>query len=107
MYDADALQAALVYLRTLSYAQLLAMENEVPQRGLALQVPGLGSALDVGKELTQIAHAGLSRLAKTELRFLRPLEEIVESGRNPAAQVRDLWNECGSEPAKFVEKTKH
>jgi glutamate--cysteine ligase len=73
----------------------------VPRLGLKAPLRG-GTVRDVARDVVALAHAGLARRARRDLfgkdesKYLKPLTEIVETGRSAAdrllADYRGPWD---------------
>ncbi len=88
-YDPGALSAAEALTRGWTADDRQRLRDDVPALGLAAEVEGR-SLRAVALDMLAIAHGGLKRRARLngkgedETIFLRPLEAIAESGREPA-----------------------
>jgi len=107
LYDDDACRAATALTAHLSFAERLALRDEVPRLGLAAPVPGTGrptqTVLDLARDLVALARAGLARVAPDEVDGLLPLDEVVATGRAPAERIRDAWRAAAGDGARLVE----
>ncbi|HND30111.1 MAG TPA: glutamate--cysteine ligase, partial [Myxococcota bacterium] len=62
---------------------------EAARHGLAAIFGGF-EATDMARDLVTLARLGLREQGE-ELEYLRPLEELVASGRSPAAALLNAW----------------
>lgn len=92
LYDHSSLDAAWDLVKAWTPAERQALRDLVPK--LALQAPVHGTtALEVARQATTIAHAGLTRRAyrhpggQDETLFLEPVEAIVQQGCTPADEM--------------------
>jgi glutamate--cysteine ligase len=92
LYDHSSLDAAWDLVKAWTPAERQALRDLVPK--LALQTPVHGTtALEVARQATAIAHAGLTRRAyrhpggQDETLFLEPVEAIVQQGCTPADEM--------------------
>lgn len=92
LYDHSSLDAAWDLVKAWTPAERQALRDLVPK--LALQAPVHGTtALEVARQATAIAHAGLTRRAyrhpggQDETLFLEPVEAIVQQGCTPADEM--------------------
>lgn len=102
MYDDTACQAAIDLTASLKFDERLALADLVNKQGLSASVPGGGSVADLAAELVAISADGLSRRDKTELPYLDPIREVVESKRTHATQLLELWESHRGDPAKLI-----
>ncbi|MBD58640.1 MAG: glutamate--cysteine ligase [Citromicrobium sp.] len=97
LYDQTALDAAWDLVKDWSMEEREALRNAVPKEGLAARVPGGGTLQDLGREVLEIARAGLTARGHlntggdNETGFLQTLDEIVESGKSPAQRMLDRY----------------
>jgi glutamate--cysteine ligase len=106
LYDADACLAATALTAHLGLGEREALRQLVPRLGLQAPLPGRGSILEAARELVPLARAGLTRVAPDALPWLAPLDEIVDRGRGPADQIRDVFREVDGDPARFVARVR-
>ena len=92
LYDHSSLDAAWDLVKEWTPAERQGLRDSVPK--LALQAPVHGTTvLQVARQATAIAHAGLTRRAyrnrggQDETLFLEPVETIVEQGCTPADEM--------------------
>jgi glutamate--cysteine ligase len=100
LYDADALGAAWDLVKDWSAEERETLRLAAPKLGLRTPIRGR-SFQDLGKEVVEIASAGLARRRRRnghdddERLFLEDVRDIVASGRTPAetllARLRDEW----------------
>ncbi len=109
LYDKSALDAAWDLVKDWSDEERQGLRDAVPRR--ALDAPfRSGKALDIARECTSIARAGLVSRAKRdgygddETQFLQTIEDIVASGRTPAQRLLESYeNEWGGDIDKLFE----
>jgi len=101
LYDDVALDAAEQLIRDWPAAAIAGLQQRAARHGLAAEVDGR-TLRDVAVETVGIAHHGLARRnirdgdGRDETLFLEELAEIAESGRTPADQLLDRYeNEWG------------
>jgi glutamate--cysteine ligase len=88
-YDPDALRSAEALTQGWTTEDRQKLRDDVPLLGLAAEVRGR-SLRAVALDMVAIAHGGLKRRARLNAKgedetiYLRPLEAIAESGREPA-----------------------
>ena len=88
-YDQAALAAASALIRALSYPQILALREQVPQTGLNTPF-GAGTLRDLAKQVVAIAMDGLkargrvNQKGEDERIYLAPLEAIAAGGPTQA-----------------------
>jgi glutamate--cysteine ligase len=88
-YDPGALQAAEALTQAWTAEDRQKLRDDAPLLGLAAEIRGR-DLRSVAMDMLAIAHSGLKRRARLNARgedetiFLRPLEAIAESGREPA-----------------------
>ncbi|MEL7686180.1 glutamate--cysteine ligase [Citromicrobium bathyomarinum] len=98
LYDQTALDAAWDVVKDWSMEEREALRNAVPKEGLAARIPGGRTLQDLGKEVLDIARAGLTARGflntggDNETGFLQTLDEIVESGKSPAQRMLDRYH---------------
>ena len=98
LYDQTALDAAWDVVKDWSMEEREALRNAVPKEGLAARIPGGRTLQDMGKEVLDIARAGLTARGflntggDNETGFLQTLDEIVESGKSPAQRMLDRYH---------------
>ena len=92
LYEASSLDAAWDLVKPWTAPERQALRDSVPK--LALQAPVHGSmALDIARQATAIARAGLAQRARRTPRgedetiFLEPVEAIVAQGCTPAQEM--------------------
>jgi len=96
LYDATALDAAWDLVKAWSAPERQALRDAVPKLALASPVHGT-SALEIARQATAIARAGLARRAcangkgQDETIFLEPAEAIVADGCTPAQEMLDRY----------------
>lgn len=101
-YDQAALAAASALIRELTYPQILALREQVPQTGLNTSY-GAGTLRDLAKQVVAIAADGLKARARfnaqgdDERVYLAPLEAIAAGAPTQAehwlARYHGDWNE--------------
>lgn len=88
-YDPAALAAASALIRDLSYEQILALRDTVPETGLSTPF-GTGTLRDLAKQVVAIAADGLKARARLNQKgederiYLAPLEAIAAGGPTQA-----------------------
>jgi glutamate--cysteine ligase len=88
-YDPSALQAAEALIEGWNVEDRQKLRDDAPVLGLAAEIRGR-DLRSVAKDMLAIARGGLKRRARLnakgedETRYLRPLEAIADSGREPA-----------------------
>jgi glutamate--cysteine ligase len=88
-YDPSALQGAKALIEGWTAEDRQKLRDDAPRLGFGAKIRGR-NLRSVAKDMLAIAHGGLKRRARLngkgedETIFLRPLEAIVESGREPA-----------------------
>jgi glutamate--cysteine ligase len=98
LYDQNALDAAWDLVKGWTIEDHHRIRAEVPKLGLSTKMPGRGTFQDLGKQVLEISHAGLSArdeinsMGENETAFLNPLRQIVESGKVPAQLLLDKYN---------------
>jgi glutamate--cysteine ligase len=110
LYDQGALDAAWDLVKDWSIEERLALRDAVPKQGLCAPVPGGRDLAALGRDVLDIAHAGLAArgevnsMGDNETSFLNPLREIVESGMSPAHRLLNLYDgEWGGDLAKVYD----
>ena len=92
LYEPACLDAAWDLVKDWSAVERQALRDEVPRRALATPVHGT-TALEIARQATAIARAGLKRRAylsnagQDETVFLEPVEAIVATGVTPAQEM--------------------
>lgn len=102
LYDAAALDEALVLLPALGYEGHLALAAAAREKGLRGRV----GTLEIGalaRQMVEIARRGLARLDPRDVPLLEPLEEIAASGRSPADRMLQAW-ERDPDPVKLLDQ---
>ena len=98
LYDDSALDAAWDLVKDWSMEEREALRNAVPRLALDAPIPGGRTLRDIAPEALDIARAGLAARGRlnesgdNETGFLRPLDEIVASGKVPAQRLLDKFN---------------
>ena len=98
LYDDDALDAAWDLVKHWTIEDHQRIRDEVPRIALDARGPRRRTLQQLGREVLDIAHAGLSArkrlnaIGEDETGFLDPLREIVESGKVPAQRLLDRYN---------------
>ncbi len=88
-YDPDALRGAQALIEGWTAEDRQKLRDDAPLLGLAAEIRGR-SLRAIALDMLAIAHGGLKRRARVnakgedETMYLRPLEAIAESGREPA-----------------------
>ena len=98
LYDQSALDAAWDLVKDWTVEDHQRIRDAIPREGLCTKTPDGRDFAALGKQVLDIAHAGLSSRAETnsmgdnETGFLNPLREIVESGNSPAHNLLMKFN---------------
>ncbi|XXF76651.1 glutamate-cysteine ligase family protein [Myxococcaceae bacterium GXIMD 01537] len=92
LYDATALEEAERLLPKLSYAEHRAFHDTARREGLAGRL-GSHELYRLAAELVGIAYRGLKRLDPADAPLLEPLARVAASGRSPAQDVLDAWEQ--------------
>ena len=88
-YDPDALRGAQALIEGWTAEDRQKLRDDAPLLGLAAEIRGR-SLREVALDMLALAHGGLKRRARVNAKgedetiYLRPLEAIAESGREPA-----------------------
>jgi glutamate--cysteine ligase len=96
LYDSDCLQAAWDLVKGWSWDERMVFYHDSHRDALAARVRKF-SAVDLAKELIQIAWEGLKRQAALnengddETIYLRPLRDLVSRAKCPADLVLEKW----------------
>jgi glutamate--cysteine ligase len=111
LYDQGALDAAWDVVKDWSIADQQKLRDDVPKHGLCSIVPDGRTLQELGKEILDIAHAGLSArgqvnsMGDNETAFLNPLRQIIETGMSPAHQLLQKYEgEWGGDLSKIYEE---
>lgn len=97
LYDGQSLDAAWDLVKGWSDQERQAMRDDVPRHGLKTVIAGR-TLRDVGRDVLEIAAAGLQRRARLndagqdERSFLAPLHTVIESGRSPAELLLEQYH---------------
>ncbi len=98
LYDDAALDAAWDEVKHWTIEDHHRIRAEVPKLGLAAKGPRGRTFQQLGKEILQIASAGLSARARlngagdSEQGYLDPLYEVVASGKTPAEKLLERYH---------------
>ena len=98
MYDQGALDAAWDRVKNWTMEEREKLRNDAPRLGLQSPLPGGGTMQDLGREVLDIAHKGLSARARlnvsgdNETGYLETLDEIVSTGKVPAQRLLDAYH---------------
>ncbi len=98
LYDQTALDAAWDLVKGWSIADQQRLRDEVPARGLNATAPDGRRLADVAVDVLDIAAAGLAArnelnsMGDNEVGFLRPLRDIVASGKTTAEQLLERFH---------------
>ena len=96
-YHAESLDAAWDLVRDWSAEERQALRDDVPREGLFASIRGQ-TVQELAKHMLQLSYLGLNARGRfnaagdNETGFLKPLEEIAESGISPAEQKLQLFN---------------
>lgn len=89
LYDTEALTRAAALASTISLEDAQRALPDIAARGLGADL-GARPVVDIAKQMIEIAHGGLSRIADLdasgadETRYLAPLRALAEEGSSPA-----------------------
>jgi len=95
-YDGDCLQAAWDLVKGWSWDERMQVYLDSHQEALSARIRRY-SLLDLAKELMEIAWEGLRRqnqvndLGEDETIYLRPLKNLLDSGKCPADNLLEKW----------------
>ena len=98
LYDQGALNAAWDLVKHWDMAGREALRAAVPKLGLDAPLPTGGTLRNIAREVLAIARSGLNargalnEAGDNESGFLRPLDDIVASGKIPAQVLLDQYN---------------
>ena len=98
LYDQAALDAAWQLVKDWSIEAQQHLRDEVPARGLDATAPDGRTLRAVARDILDIASRGLTArgevnsMGETEAGFLRPLFDIVDSGKVPAQRLLDAYH---------------
>ena len=98
LYDQGALDAVWDLVKDWDIGERQALRDAVPRLALDAPLPGGGKLGDIAHAVLDIAGAGLTARARTNLAgdnesgFLDPLREIVRSGKVPAQALLDRYH---------------
>jgi glutamate--cysteine ligase len=93
LYDQNALDAAWDLVKGWTIEDQLRLRADVPKTGLCTKTPDGRDLQALGKEILDIATAGLNArgqvnsMGDNESGFLNPLRQIIDSGMSPAHQL--------------------
>ncbi len=103
LYDNEACQNAIALTAGLSFEERKSFNDSVNKQGFAALLPGSKtSAGELATELVQIAKDGLKRIDPTEIPYLDPVFEIVDTQRTEATKLLELWDKHQGDPAKIL-----
>ena len=97
LYDQSALDAAWDLVKDWTMEARERLRNDAPKLGLQAAAPGRGALQDLGKEVLDIARAGLAARGRlngsgdNETGYLETLDEIVKTGKVPAQRLLDAY----------------
>ena len=97
LYDDQSLDAAEALVADWTQAEREHLRDEVPRTGLRTPFRD-GTVLQIARTTVDLARAGLARRSRlnwdgeNETRYLRPLEEIVETGQSLAGDLLERFN---------------
>ena len=111
LYDQGALDAAWDEVKHWTIDDHHRIRAEVPRLGLKAKGPRGRTLQELGKEVLDIAHAGLAARARldsagsNETGFLEPLHEIVASGITPAERLLERYHgEWGGDVSRVYDE---
>lgn len=105
MYDQDSLDSAWDICKTWDASTREEMRIAASEDGVSANVNGI-SMLSLAKELVDISRSGLKNRARSgngglvpdECHFLNSIEEVIETGKSPACDLIDKYeNEWGKD----------
>ena len=106
LYDKDARAAAWDLTRDWTFPQRLDFQGEVARHALDARGPGSARALDLARDLLEIARRGLAawgrETGEDSTALLDPLCEIAESGKTLAERALDAWRAAGKDPQALI-----
>ncbi len=103
LYDEEACRNATGLTQSLSFEERKIFADAVNREGFSATLPGSRTtAGELSKELVKIAEDGLRRVDPTEIPYLQPVSEIVETQRTEATKLEELWDEHKGDPAKIL-----
>ncbi len=100
LYDQGALDAAWDLVKSWSIAEQQALRDAVPSEGLDAPAPGGGTVGQLAHHVLDIAAAGLAArgevnsMGDNEVGFLEPLRRIAKSGKSPAHDLLDRYEDA-------------
>ena len=98
LYDNSSLDAAWDLVKGWSIEDHQRIRKAVPREGLCTVMPDGRTMQDLGKQVLEIARAGLNArgqvnsMGDNESGFLNPLQQIVDTGMSPAHQLLEKFN---------------
>ena len=98
LYDNASLDAAWDLVKGWSIEDHQRIRKAVPREGLCTVMPDGRTMQDLGKQVLEIARAGLNArgqvnsMGDNESGFLNPLQQIVDTGMSPAHQLLEKFN---------------
>ena len=111
LYDQAALDAAWDLVKHWTIADHDRIRAEVPRLGLHTRAPDGRTFQQLGREILDIAHAGLTArgqvnaMGDNETSFLNPLYEIVDSGKTKADLLLERFHgEWGGDVSRVYEE---
>lgn len=106
LYDAQARAAAWELTRRWPFDELLAFQADVARSALGARSRSGALALDLARELVEIARGGLAAWAREsgidERPHLDAAADIVASGKTLAEQALAAWYAAGKDPQALV-----
>ena len=97
LYDPEALDAAETLTRHWTYEDVVAMRNDVPEKGLSTLLDNR-DLRDIAREVLAISRRGLANRARLnkdgydETSFLSPLDEVVARGTTSAEDMVNAFH---------------
>jgi glutamate--cysteine ligase len=111
LYDPTALDAAWDEVKHWTIEDHHRIRSEVPKLGLQARGPRGRTFQELGKQILEIADAGLYARARhysmgeSEAGFLEPLREVVASGKTPAERLLERYHgEWGGDVTRAYEE---
>ncbi len=90
LYDRGATRACIELTRKLKFDERVALHEEVAKKGFRARA-GRARVVDLCRDLVGFARTALGRMQADEVRYLDPVEEIVQSGRTRAEDARAIY----------------
>jgi glutamate--cysteine ligase len=111
LYDQDALDAAWDLVKHWTVEDHQRIRDAIPKQGLCTPTPDGRDFQALGKQVLDIAHAGLTArgevnsMGDNETAFLNPLRDIVDSGISPAHRLLEKYEkEWGGDVSRVYDE---